>query len=77
MGQQIIIEHADAASVSRTLADAGLDGEVFTLRDGRVGLSISTRQIDAVGEATVTKVLGRFDYIDLWSGERSPRVLSQ
>jgi hypothetical protein len=73
MGQQVIIEGADAALVSRTLADAGLDGEVFTLGDGRAGLSIPSRQIATVGEALVAQVLGTFDYIDLWSGERSGR----
>jgi len=59
MGRQIIIEDAGATLVSRTLADAGLDCEVFTLGDGRVGLSIPTRQIDAVGEAVVTRILCR------------------
>lgn len=70
MGQQIIIEDADAALVSRTLDGAGLGAEVFTLRDGRVGVSIPTKHIDAVGEDVVAQVLGAFTYIDLWSGDR-------
>jgi hypothetical protein len=73
MGMQILIEDTNAASVSRTLSDAGIASEVFSLPDGRVGVSIPTTVIDSVGEDLVSTALGVFTYVDLWSGERSTR----
>lgn len=73
MGMQILVEETNAAAVSRTLSDAGIASEVFSLPDGRVGVSIPTTVIDSVGEDLVSNALGVFTYIDLWSGERTMR----
>ncbi len=68
MGLQLILLTQDKSVLDGVVGDAAAECEVFPIDDQLLGVSIPSRLVDAIGEATIRDRLTRWTHFDLWEG---------
>jgi hypothetical protein len=68
MALQVIIVNQPVEAISRQLGNITRQCEIFPIGSDHVGVSVSTKVLEVVGEDRVRESLAGMDYYDLYDG---------